>query len=112
MSWGIWNTELEGWVGFNNVVFHAPSKAVCTAQIDILKRLVKQQYQMQKERERAERNKAGAPIPPGLVVPGKDGRPMPIGPAIWEPTTEPPYPFEARSFEAWYQKERKGQKDE
>lgn len=110
MSWGIWNKELKGWVSFNNVVFHAPSKAVCVAQINLLKRMMEQQVRMKRERERAQQAQGGITAPQ-LVMPGKDGTPIPVGPAVWEPITLPPSPFEPRTFEKWYQEELEGQTD-
>ena len=111
MTWGIWNKNQEGWVGFNNVIFSTSSRAVCAAQIDLLNRMVKQQIKNQRERDRAEQAQKGKPTQ-GLVIPGRNGKPIPVGAAIWEPLTIPPSPFEPRQFEKWYQEKRKGQSDD
>lgn len=102
MSWGLWNTEAQAWAAINNVVFHARSKSVCVAQIELIKYLNRQHHIEQ----HAQRQQPAAPERNWLkrLFKKVDFEPEYEKESSFDPAKIPDPPLVPRRFEEWYQK--------
>ena len=110
MTWGIWNTERQGWAALNNVVFSAKSKSVCVAQIELIQYLNRQHHIEQHGQEQAPQPEPSR-VERIKSLLKRNGKKAPAEPPPpFDSAKIPDPPLVPRRFEEWYQKKLMGGK--